>query len=242
MPAIRVKNVTQEFGDVTALDSLSMDVEKGALFGFIGPNGAGKTTTINILTGQLEPTQGKTDVLGINPANRPVAVRKKVGILPEREDPPSFLTPREYFDFVADVRDVTGVERKVEDWADRLRFEEKLDTMNMDLSKGEKQKVMITQAFLHEPELVFIDEPMINLDPVIQEEMKEYLTAYHDKGNTIFLSTHVLSLAEDVCTSVGIIDKGRLVSQKAMDHLEHETLTEEFLHEVERVEPATPDA
>lgn len=242
MPAIRIKNITHEFGDVTALKRLSLDVDDGELFGFIGPNGAGKTTTINILTGQMNPTQGKTSVLGISPINRPVTVRERVGILPEREDPPSFLTPREYFDFVADVRNISDVEQRVDEWAQRLRFAEKLDTVNMDLSKGEKQKVMIVQAFLHEPELVFIDEPMINLDPIIQDRMKDFLTDYHAEGNTVFLSTHVLELAEEICTSIGILNKGTLVSQKAMDELEHETLTEEFLHEVEQVETATPDA
>ncbi len=242
MVAIRVKNLRHMFGDVTALNGLSFEVEDGEFFGFIGPNGAGKTTTINVLTGQLEPDQGSVTVLGVDPVHEPVAVRERIGILPEREDPPSFLTPREYFDFVADVRGLDAVEHRVEEWVDRLRFRDKLDTMNMDLSKGEKQKVMVTQAFLHEPELVFIDEPMINLDPIIQEELKQFLTAYNEQGNTVFLSTHVLDLAEDVCSSVGIIDTGMLVDQTELADIEQETLTDVFLDEVAQDDAATPDA
>jgi ABC-2 type transport system ATP-binding protein len=242
MAAIRVKNLRHVFGDVTALDRLSFEVDDGAFFGFIGPNGAGKTTTINVLTGQLGPSQGSVEVLGVDPVHNPVQVREQIGILPEREDPPSFLTPREYFDFVADVRGIDAVENRAEEWAERLRFRDQLDTMNMDLSKGEKQKVMITQAFLHEPDLVFIDEPMINLDPIIQEELKQFLTDYNGQGNTIFLSTHVLDLAEAVCGSVGIIDNGLLVEQIGMDEMEQETLTEVFLDEVGQDDTVTPDA
>lgn len=245
MAAITARNLRKVFGDVEAVNGLSFGIDEGELFGFIGPNGAGKTTTINMLTGQFQPTGGTAEVLGVSPIYQPVKVRKYIGILPEREDPPSFLTPREYFDFVADVRELDDVARQVEEWADRLKFADKLDTLNMDLSKGEKQKVMITQTFLHEPELVFIDEPMINLDPVIQETMKEFLRSYNDEGNTVFLSTHVMTLAEELCTAVGIIDQGHLVAQKDMDDLEHETLTEEFLNEVEGVEQSdivAPDA
>ncbi|MDY6774394.1 MAG: ABC transporter ATP-binding protein [Candidatus Nanohaloarchaea archaeon] len=235
MPFISTENLSKSFGDVQALKDLDLEVEEGQLYGFIGPNGAGKTTTIEILTGQMEPDSGEAEVMGLDPVEEPVEVRKRVGILPEREDPPSFLTPREYFEFVADVRGVAGIDEKIEDWAEDLRFEDRLDTISQDLSKGEKQKVMVTQAFLHEPDLVFIDEPLINLDPVIQEKLKERFTSYQEEGNTIFLSTHVMSLADQVCTHIGLLSDGHLVESGEKEGLveEGENLEEAFLRLVE---------
>lgn len=243
MAVIETKRLSKTYGKTQALQNLTLTVEKGQLFGFIGPNGAGKTTTINILTGQLNPTSGGSTVLGIDPVLHPKRVRNRIGILPEREDPPSFLTPREYFSFVGDIRDIPGVEDRAEEWADRLLFRDKLDTLNKDLSKGERQKVMITQAFLHEPELAFIDEPLINLDPIVQERIKEHFTSFVEKGNTIFLSTHVMSLAEEVCTDIGIIHRGELVTQKAEDeiHESGETLADAFLRIINDQDPEGDD-
>lgn len=238
MKAINVEGLEKDYGGLEALKGLDLEVEKGEFFGFIGPNGAGKSTTINILTGQLKPSAGKINVLGIDPVKHPKKVREKVGILPEREDPPSFLTPREYLEFVAEVREMDGPE--IEKWAKRLDFYEKLDTVNMDLSKGEKQKVMVAQAFLHEPELVFIDEPLTNLDPIIQERVKNFLVDYRERGNTIFLSTHVLSLAQDVCSRVGIIDKGELIADRRLETVEGE-LVDAFLEEVDGFENSQRD-
>lgn len=238
MKAIKIEGLEKRFGDLEALKGLDLEVEEGEFYGFIGPNGAGKSTTINILTGQMKPSAGRTEVLGIDPSENPKKVRERVGILPEREDPPSFLTPREYFEFVAEVRNIEDPE--IERWAERLKFEEKLDTINADLSKGEKQKVMITQAFLHEPELVFIDEPLTNLDPIIQERVKNFMTDYRERGNTIFLSTHVLGLAQDVCSRVGILDKGELIVERDVADIEG-ALIDQFLEEVDSFENSQRD-
>lgn len=243
MAAIETTGLTKTYDGLTALDGLDLSVEEGELFGFIGPNGAGKTTTLNLLTGQIRPTSGGATVLGTDPATAPVEVRRKVGIVPERESPPSFLTPREYFEFVAEVRGIADVRSKVEEWSDRLRYRTKLDTLNADLSKGEKQKVMVTQAFLHEPDLVFIDEPLINLDPLIQERVKEFLIDYNEEDRTVFLSTHVMSLAEDLCDRVVILNEGRMIADRTMDEIEEDgkSLSEVFISEVESVEPLEAD-
>ncbi len=242
MPAITTDNLHKSFDGVTALENLSLTVAEGELFGFIGPNGAGKTTTVNLLTGQLSPDSGSMEVLGIDPVAQPVEVRRRVGILPERESPPSFMTPREYFRFVADIRDIPDVADRIIEWSDRLKFTNQLDTLCMDLSKGEKQKVMITQAFLHDPALVFIDEPLINLDPIIQERVKRFLQEYNDEGNTVFLSTHVMHLAEELCDRVGILNQGLLIADREMDAVRSEgTLAEVFIREVERSGPAGTD-
>jgi ABC-2 type transport system ATP-binding protein len=240
LKVITTEDLSKNYGSVQALDKLSFDVEEGETYGFIGPNGAGKSTAINILTGQIQPSSGSAEVMGKDPVSEPVEVREEVGILPEREDPPSFMTPREYFEFIGEVRDISHLDRKVEEWAERLGFSDQLDTMNMDLSKGEKQKVMVAQAFLHEPELVFIDEPLTNLDPVIQEEVKDFFREYREDGNTLFICTHVLGLAEDVCTRVAIIKDGKLDKELEMEEVDD--LTQEFLDEVDVVESAKKNA
>jgi ABC-2 type transport system ATP-binding protein len=233
MPAITTDGLTREFGEVTALSGLDLTVEDGELFGLLGPNGSGKTTTIEILTGQLRPTDGTASVLGHDPVEDPLAVRRAVGILPEREDPPSFLTAREYLEFVCEVRGLTDVADRIDEWADRLSFAHKLDTLSTDLSEGERQRVMLAQAFVHEPELVFIDEPLVNLDPILQEEVKDHLQAYCDRGNTLFLSTHFVDVAAELCTAVGILNEGELLATRDPRELDdEETLLSYFIETV----------
>ena len=252
LPAVETTNLVKQYGDVTALDQLSLTVGQGELYGFLGPNGAGKSTTINILTGQLRPDGGSAHVLGLDPVERPIEARAAVGILPENGRPPSFLTVREYFDFVAAARELEqsgiDVEEKVMEWAERLEFGHKLDTLCTDLSQGERQKVLITQAFLHEPDLVFIDEPLTNLDPIMQERAKRFFTEFRERGNTIFLSTHFISTAQEVCTRVGIVNRGRLLTEvDPRDLGEGETLLDRFFDAVDsdtgvEVDPAVPGA
>jgi ABC-2 type transport system ATP-binding protein len=232
--AIRADGVAKSYGDVQALTDLSLTVERGELFGVLGPNGAGKTTTMEILTGQLEPDAGAVEVLGTDPTEDPIGVRRGIGILPEQESPPSFLTPREYFSFVGRVRDVPAatVESRVVEWADRLSFRAKLDTLCSDLSRGQQQKVMLTAAFLHEPAAVFIDEPLANLDPIVQETVKEFLESYRADGNALFLSTHHVEVAESICTRVAIVADGRVQRERRPSELDGESLLNEFLANV----------
>ncbi|WP_338728990.1 ABC transporter ATP-binding protein [Haladaptatus sp. DJG-WS-42] len=213
MPAIETTSLTKEYDGFAALRDLSLSVDHGSLYGLLGPNGSGKTTTLSILTGQLVPTAGSARVLDIDPVEAPVAVRENVGILPEREDPPSFMTPREYLTFVSEVRNLDDPEYQIARWADRLGFEDRLDTLTTDLSEGERQRVMLAQAFVHDPQVVFIDEPLVNLDPIMQERVKRLFVDYCDVGNTLFLSTHFISVAEEICTDVGILTEGELTAE-----------------------------
>ncbi len=219
MSIIEVENLKKSFGDIEALKDISFEVEEDDIVGFLGPNGAGKSTTIQILTGQIKHDSGEVSVLGQDPEDDPVELREKLGILPEREDPPSFLTGREYFEFVSDIR---GKEVDEDEWVERLRLEGKLDKLTRNLSKGERQKLMIVQAFFHEPELVFIDEPMINLDPVIQEEVKRL---FNDHSGTVFLCTHNVELAEEVCDRVFFVKDGKVIEELE----ETENLRQKFL-------------
>ncbi|MCD2203466.1 ABC transporter ATP-binding protein [Halobacterium sp. KA-6] len=238
MSVIEADSLRKAYGDVRAVDGLDLAVDRGEVYGFLGPNGAGKTTTIEILTGQLRPDNGHVDMLGTDPASEPVETRSRVGILPEQQTPPSFLTPAEFFEFVGRVRglDEETVTERVEEWSERLGFAAKLDTLCADLSRGQQQKVMLTQVFVHEPDVVVIDEPLANLDPIVQEQVKRYLRSYAADGNAVFLSTHNIDVAEDVCSRVGIVTNGRLVAEQDVAETEADLL-DAFLDAVEGSDP-----
>ena len=208
---IEAHGLSRQFGDVTAVDNVTLTVTKGALFGLLGPNGSGKTTMIKMLTGQIRPSGGSATVLGIDVIKDPIRVREQVGIIPEQETPPSFLTSTEYLDFVGEVRHIPNVEKKADWWFDFLDFADKRDVLCKDLSRGTRQKLMFTQAFLHTPELALIDEPLINFDPIMQRKVKEFLAGYASSGKTIFISTHILEIAEEICTGFAILHKGKML-------------------------------
>ena len=212
MPVVlEAKNLIKRYGDLIAVDNISLVVERGALFGLLGPNGSGKTTMIKMLTGQSRPTGGSATVLGIDVTKDPVGVRGQVGIIPEQETPPSFLTAMEYLEFVAAVRKIPEFETKAAWWFDFLDFADKKNVLCKDLSRGTRQKLMFTQAFIHEPALALIDEPLINFDPIMQDLVKDYLAGYVKKGRTIFISTHILEVAEEICSGFAILHKGTLL-------------------------------
>jgi ABC-2 type transport system ATP-binding protein len=212
MPVVlEAQNLTKTYADVTAVSNVTMSVERGALFGLLGPNGSGKTTMIKMLTGQTCPTAGSATVLGIDVVRDPVGVRGLVGIIPEQETPPSFLTAMEYLEFVAAVRKIPDIETKADWWFDFLDFGDKKNVLCKDLSRGTRQKLMFTQAFIHEPALALIDEPLINFDPIMQDLVKDYLAGYVKKGRTIFISTHILEVAEEICSGFAILHKGTLL-------------------------------
>ncbi len=235
-PVIKTNAYTKLFGDLRAVDSVSLSVEKGSLFGLLGQNGSGKTTMIKMLTGQMKPSSGSAQVLDIDPSNDPVTVREAVGIIPEQETPPSFLTSVEYIAFVGKIRNIEGIEEKSQWWFEYLDFGDKRDVLCKDLSRGTRQKLMFAQAFLHTPELALIDEPLINLDPVMQRKVKHFLTDYVRSGKTIFLSTHILEIAEEICTDFAILHKGKLLHTGTVSELtdKHIHLDDFFMDLVER--------
>ena len=234
---LKAENLTKTYGDVRAVDGVTLSVNEGALFGLLGPNGSGKTTMIKLLTGQVKPAAGSASVLGRNVVSDPVGVRRLVGIIPEQETPPSFLTATEYLDFVGAVRKIPDITERAEWWFDFLDFRDKKNVLCKDLSRGTRQKLMFAQAFVHEPALALIDEPLINFDPIMQDLVKEYLAGYVKKGRTIFLSTHILEVAEEICSDFAILHKGRLLhaGPVAMLGEQHRHLSEFFLSLVRTV-------
>ena len=222
---IEARGLTKTYGDVTAVNGISLSVRKGELFGLLGPNGSGKTTMIKCLTGQLKPTAGAVEVMGVDAVAEPVRVRKLVGITPEQETPPSFLTAEEYLRFVGHIRRIGDIDAQCGFWFDFLEFGDKRDVLCKDLSRGTRQKLMVAQAFLHRPGLVLIDEPLINLDPLMQRKIKDYLTGYVKGGGTVFLSTHILEIAQEICTRIGIIHQGNLVREGTVADLRGASLS-----------------
>jgi ABC-2 type transport system ATP-binding protein len=208
---ITTDTISKLYGETRAVNGVSITVTKGSLFGLLGPNGSGKTTMIRMLTGQIRPTGGSARVLGYDPAVDPVRVRELVGIIPEQESPPSFLTAREYLHFVSSIRKLGDCEKEIAWWLDFLEFSDKADVLCKDLSRGTRQKLMFAQAFLHRPVLAVIDEPLINFDPLVQQKVKKYLVDYVKAGNTIFFSTHILEVAEEICSGIAILHQGNLL-------------------------------
>lgn len=219
MAIIEAKGISKSFGDVQALKNIYLSIDSGEFFGCFGPNGAGKTTLLKILSGQLESLNGSARILDIDALSNPIEVKKVIGIVPEVESPPSYLTGREYLHFVGRVRKVDDLNDKIDYWLDFFELREKEDVICRDLSKGMRQKLMIASALIHKPNLLFLDEPFINLDPLYQKKVKDYLIDYTKNGGTIFMCTHILEIAEKVCTSVAIINKGKILAKGKIDEL-----------------------
>ena len=226
--------MVKQYGGMKALDSVSISVEEGDFFGFFGPNGAGKTTLIRIFTGQLEPTSGSVNVLGVDVVKDPLGVKRLIGIVPEVESPPTYLTAYEYLYFVGKIRGLEGLEGRIDKWLSFFDLEEKKGTICKDMSKGMRQKLMLASAFIHEPKLLFLDEPFINLDPIYQRLLREYLEDYIAKGGTVFMASHILEISERLCNKLAIVNLGRVVAQGRINDLirEGENLEKLFLRSV----------
>ncbi len=231
MAAISTHGLTKKYGNLEALSDLRIDVAEGESFCLLGPNGAGKSTTIGILTGSVEPTSGTATVMGIDVAKDPLEVKKVVGIVPETEYPPSFLTVREYLELVCSIRNVNDPASRIEHWIEFFELGAKEDVLCKDLSKGMKKKVIVAAALVHEPKVLFLDEPFLDLDPIVQHAMKDYLRSYVREGGTVFLSTHILEIAEKVCDRAGILYDGRLIACGKLSELKtsRESLEDVFM-------------
>ena len=247
-PLVVTKNLGKRYGDFVALHPLDVQVSSGEFFGVFGPNGAGKSTFIKLLTGQLKPSIGGVEVLGINAASDPQKLKANIGIVPESESPPSFLTPAEYLQFVGRLRALDDVSSKVEYWLDWFGLGDKRDTICKDLSKGQRQKIMLATAFIHEPKLLFLDEPFANLDPIYQRKCRQWLLEHVAGGGTIFLCSHVLEMAERMCNRMAIINQGKVLAAGDVSSLKvntDETLEDVFIRlvgqSIEEVEMQNAD-
>ena len=219
VPAIQASQLTKRYGTVDALKGVDLAVEPGECFGLFGPNGAGKTTMLRILTGQLRPTSGEAHVLSVDVVRDPLQVKSLVGIVPEVESPPSYLTAHEYLYFVGRVRKLDGLEERIASWFEFFDLDEGGTTLCKDLSKGTRQKLMLAAAFIHEPALVFLDEPFINLDPIYQRKLKDFLAKYVAGGGTAFMASHLLDIAGKLCNRAAVIQSGSIIATGTMDQI-----------------------
>lgn len=239
MAAIEVRDLRKKYSTVNALDGVTFEVKEGTFFGCFGPNGAGKSTLLKVLTGQIEPTEGEARVLGLDVRGNGIRIREEVGIVPEVESPPSYLTAYEFLYFVAEVRRIGNIEDRIERWLSFFDLEATKGTLCKDLSKGTRQKVMLSAAFIHEPRLLFLDEPFVNLDPIYQHKLREYLIGLREEGRTIFLCSHILDIAQKLCQEMIILNHGRVVAAGSVAELtQKEDLESLFLRMVSDDAPA----
>jgi ABC-2 type transport system ATP-binding protein len=234
LSSIEATHLSKRFGSLTVLNNISLSVSKGEFFGLFGSNGAGKTTLLRILTGQLSVDSGEVRTAGYSISD-PISIKRSVGIVPEAESPPTFLTAREALELSCLLRNLTNVSERVERWLDFFDLQEKSNVLCRDLSKGQRQKLMLISAFIHEPSIIFLDEAFINLDPIYQRNLRGYLKSLVEEGRTIFMCTHILEIAEKLCSRVAVIDKGSIIAQGSIDELrsqEGENLEEIFIRTV----------
>jgi ABC-2 type transport system ATP-binding protein len=212
-PAIQTDNLTRRFGDLVAVDSLSVSVARGVIFGFLGPNGAGKSTTINMLTSLLPPTAGTATVNGFDIRDDPLEVKRRIGVVPEALSLYERLTASEQIELVGRLHGLTSaeIEQRIPPLLDMLELEDAADKMILDYSHGMRKKTVLACALIHAPEILFLDEPFEGIDPISTRAIKEVLRdMVTQRGTTVFFSTHVMELAERFCDQVGIINKGQL--------------------------------
>jgi beta-exotoxin I transport system ATP-binding protein len=213
---IATRGLSKDFGAGRGLFELELDVQRGEIFGFLGPNGAGKTTTMRLLLDLIRPTAGSARVLGLDTRKRSLEIRRRVGFLPGDLALYPRLTGRRLLDYLAQVRG--GVDHRLRDSLTE-RFDAELDRPVRELSTGSRQKIGLIQAFMHEPELLILDEPIAGLDPLVQRSFHALLGEVSAEGRTVLLSSHTLSEVERVTHRLAILREGRLVVVDSLENL-----------------------
>jgi ABC-2 type transport system ATP-binding protein len=218
---VECDGLTKRFGNLTAVDNLNLTVRAGELFGFLGPNGAGKTTSIKMITGLLRPTTGTARVGGFDIQRQPMEAKRIFGYIPDNPFLYEKLTGREFLSFMADLYSVanTGRSEKIDDLLHLFELSEKGDELIQGYSRGMRQKIALAGALIHTPKVIFLDEPTVGLDPKSARLMKDILRKLCDEGCTVFVSTHILEIAERMCDRFAIINRGNIVALGTIDEL-----------------------
>ena len=221
---IEIQGLTKKYGDLTALNDLTLNIEEGEVFGFIGPNGAGKTTTMRILTTLLKPTSGKAWVAGESVIDNPRAVRRHIGYMPDFFGVYDDMKVWEYLDFFAACYDIPQATRlgMVDDLLALVDLGHKKDAFVDSLSRGMKQRLCLARTLAHDPQVLILDEPASGLDPRARIEIRELLRELKSMGKTIFFSSHILSEVADICTSIAILEAGGLVAYGDMAEMKRQ--------------------
>ncbi len=218
---IEVKRLKKRFGSTLAVDDLTFKVEDGEIYGLLGPNGSGKSTTLKILTGILKPTYGEVHVDSINSSKHPDRVKEIIGYVPESVDLYESLTPNDLFNMVASIRGIEPAQlhSRVDYFVDAFNIRRYVHQYIGTLSFGNKQKVSIISALLHDPSVLIMDEGMNGLDPKMAKILREILFQFKEEGKSIIFSTHVLPLAEMICDRLGLIHEGKIIAEGTVEEL-----------------------
>ncbi|GKX30123.1 ABC transporter [Vallitalea longa] len=210
---LEIRGLTKNYRKFTALKGINLNVEKGEIFGFIGPNGAGKTTTIKIMCGLLSPTNGEVYINGINALKNIRRAKEYIGYMPDFFGVYDNLKVTEYLEFYSSIYGIKGDESKklINDLLELVNLEEKADFFVDSLSRGMKQKLCLARCLVNNPELLVLDEPASGMDPRARADLKRILCTLRDMGKTVIISSHILTELSEICTSIGIINKGEMV-------------------------------
>ncbi len=221
MPLIQTRNLIKRYGDKVAVNNISFDVRAGEIFGFLGPNGAGKTTTIKIIVGLLRPTSGSVTVAGYDVQAQPMQAKAASGYVPDTPNLYAKLTGRELLRFVGDLYDLDRklATQRVEDLLRMFDLSAAADDTIDSYSHGMQQKTALAAALMHDPKVLVLDEPTVGLDPKSARLIKDILRQMAERGTAVFLSTHILEIAERMCDRIGIINQGQVIAAGTMDEL-----------------------
>lgn len=221
--AIETTALTKHYGGTVAVEDLNLQVRSGSIYGFLGPNGAGKSTTMQMLTSLTEPTSGSGIIVGESITDR-ATLKSHIGYMPE--EPPLYdeLSGREQLDYMADLQGIpeTNANQRIDEFLDALALEDDASKSISAYSKGMRQKVGFIQALLHEPEVLFLDEPTSGLDPRAARTIRDKIRSLSDDGMTVFLSTHILPVVDDLADRVGVLNNGRVVTEGPPEMLKRE--------------------
>jgi ABC-2 type transport system ATP-binding protein len=233
---IEISHVSKSYskGAVKAVDDLSLEVRQGEIFGFLGPNGAGKTTTIKMLVGLLKADSGTIKVNGFDIEKEPIRVKQSISYVPDNPEVYERLSGIEYLNFLGDVYGVPGPVRRerISRLLEMFELSGAVNDLIQSYSHGMRQKIVLTGALLHEPDVFILDEPMVGLDPKSAHNLKEYMKEHTAAGKTVFFSTHVLEVAEKLCHRIGIIHQGRLIARGSMEELKQQSENKESLENI----------
>lgn len=218
---LNLKGLTKRYDRFLAVDDLSLEIKPGELFGFLGPNGAGKTTTIKMICGLLQPTSGTVEIGGFDIVAQPIQAKAIIGLVPDTPVLYKKLTGREFVRFVGELYsvDTKTIDRRTSDLLELLDMAQNADDLIETYSHGMRQKTSIMAALIHDPGVVVLDEPTVGLDPRSARVVKDVLRALCKMGKTVFMSTHILEIAERVCDRIAIIDEGKLVAVGSIEQL-----------------------
>jgi ABC-2 type transport system ATP-binding protein len=230
LPAIETKKLSKYYGKFPACIDINLNIKKSDIFAFIGPNGAGKTTTIKMLTGILKPTEGEVLINGININQEPLRAKKIIGYVPDRPFLYEKLTGKEFLNMVKEIFNINDdkYNNLLEFYLEYFDFKDRINDLIENYSHGMKQKIILISAFIHDPEIIIMDEPLIGLDPKSTKLLKELIINLSKEGKTFFISTHILSLVEEICKHFAIINKGKIVLTDSMENLRKQYINEKL--------------